>query len=217
MNNEANEQLTMNNEKWGKAAGDSLYSFVSLDEFKSVLGFDDREDKLCRFCLVTSTLTIESYCMRKFIKKNYLERFSFFGDLLLPLKEYPVNTIYAVYIFGNCGGKYIGEILDPDFYSVVPDCGADENIPFSIELSPIVGRFRGVKAFKVNYSAGYVVNEIPPDLEAACLELAAWNMGRYRGKRIGMTGSIRKDGDRLEMAMPENVKALLEPYKRKVI
>ena len=155
--------------------------------------------------------------MRKFLRKQYFERITFYGDLLLPLKEYPVNEILATYVFGNCGTKSVGEILDPDFYSVIPDCGVVEDIPFSIELSPVVGRFRGINAFKVNYSAGYVVNEIPSDLEAACLELAAWNMGRYRGKRIGMTGSIRKDGDRLEMAMPENVKALLEPYRRKVI
>jgi hypothetical protein len=54
-------------------------------------------------------------------------------------------------------------------------------------------------------------------LSAACLELAAWNMNRYKGKRIGMTGIVRgsgKDGEHLEMAMPENVKSLLGPYRR---
>ena len=66
-----NEQGKMINE--GERVGNSLYSLVSLDEFKSVLGFDDREDKLCRFCLVTSTLTIESYCMRKFLRKHHFE------------------------------------------------------------------------------------------------------------------------------------------------
>jgi hypothetical protein len=45
-------------------------------------------------------------------------------------------------------------------------------------------------------------------------------MNRYRGRRIGMTGNVRgsgKDGEHFEMTMPENVKALLEPSKRKVI
>jgi len=50
---------------------DSLYSLVALDEFKSVLGIDDRDDKMCRFCLATSTLTIESYCMRKFRNRQF--------------------------------------------------------------------------------------------------------------------------------------------------
>jgi hypothetical protein len=48
----------------------------------------------------------------------------------------------------------------------------------------------------------------------------AWNMSRYRGRRIGMTGNVRgsgKDGEHLETSMPENVRGLLEPYKRRVI
>jgi hypothetical protein len=35
-----------------------------------------------------------------------------------------------------------------------------------------------------------------------------------------MTGSVRgsgKDGEHFEMSMPENVRALLEPYSRKTI
>jgi len=61
---------------------------------------------------------------------------------------------------------------------------------------------------------------VPSDLSAACLELASWNMNRYRGRRVGMTGNIRgagKEGEHFEMSMPENVKLLLEPYKRKTI
>ena len=78
-------------------------------------------------------------------------------------------------------------------------------------------RYRGLSAIKVEYVMGYAANEVPADLEAACLELAAWNIGRYRGKRICMTGSVRKDGGWWEMALPENVRRLLEPYRRKVI
>jgi len=52
------------------------------------------------------------------------------------------------------------------------------------------------------------------------MELAAWNFNRYRGKRIGMTGNIKgagKEGEHFEMSMPENVRRLLEAYKRKLI
>jgi DNA polymerase III alpha subunit len=47
--------------------------------------------------------------------------------------------------------------------------------------------------------------QAPADLASACLELAAWNMSRYKGHRIGTTGIIRgsgKDGEHLEMSMP---------------
>jgi hypothetical protein len=45
-------------------------------------------------------------------------------------------------------------------------------------------------------------------------------MARYRGRRIGMTGNVRrsgKEGEHLETSMPENVRLLLEPYQRRMI
>jgi hypothetical protein len=101
--------------------------------------------------------------------------------------------------------------------NVYPDLGTDVDLPFYIELSPVVKLIRGLRFFDVRYSAGYSIGNVPPDLSSACMELAAWNMNRYRGRRIGMTGSVRKEGEHFEMSMPENVRALLEPYRRKVI
>jgi hypothetical protein len=120
----------------------------------------------------------------------------------------------AVYVWGN------GEILEPEFYKVIPDCNTDDDFPFSVSLSPALNRCGWLKAIKAVYMSGYGVGSVPQDLAAACLELASWNMNRYRGRRIGMTGNIRgagKEGEHFEMSMPENVKALLEPYKRKTI
>jgi len=194
--------------------GKSLYTLIPLDEFKAVLGVDDREDKLARFCLVTATLTIEQYCKRKLLRKKYFEKIDFNGDLFVPLREYPVSEVLAFYVFGN------GEMLEPEFYSVVPDCGTDYDLPFSLSLSPALKKYPSVSAVKVVYWAGYAHNKVPSDLAAACLELASWNMNRYRGRRVGMTGNIRgagKEGEHFEMSMPENVKMLLEPYKRKTI
>jgi hypothetical protein len=195
------------------SAEKTLYTLISLDDFKAVLGIDDREDKLARFCLVTSTFTIEQYCKRRFLRKKYFETVEYSGDLIIPLREYPVTSVLAVYLYGN------GEILEPEFYRVLPDCGTDIDIPFSVELSPAVARM-GCKAIKVIYWAGYSSNKVPADLASACLELASWNMNRYRGRRVGMTGNIRgagKEGEHFEMSIPENVKQLLEPYKRKTI
>jgi len=191
-----------------------LYTLIPLDDFKALLGVDDREDKIARFCLVTASLTIEQYCKRRFLKKKHFERIAFTGDLLLPLREYPVSKVLAVYVLGN------GEILEPDFYQVLPDCSTEIDIPFDISLSPALQRYRGLSAIKAVYWAGYAHNKVPADLSTACMELAAWNMNRYRGRRIGMTGNIRgtgKDGEHFEMSMPENVRSLLEPYRRKVI
>jgi hypothetical protein len=204
----------------------SLYSLISLDDFKGVLGIDDRDEKLAKFCLVTSTCTIEQFCYRKFLRKKYFEIVDVTPDLIMPLKEYPVNKVLAVFVVGN------GEFLEPEFYCVIPDCGSDYDLPFSISLSPAAARM-GCKAVKVVYWAGYSNNreqrtnnkekrgiDIPADLGAACLELAAWNMGRYKGRRVGMSGNIKGagvQGEHFEMAIPENVRALIETYKRKLI
>jgi hypothetical protein len=194
---------------------------MPLEDFKAVMGVDDREDKTARFCLVTSTLTIEQYCKRRFLRKKYFETVEYVGDLTLPIREYPVTKILAVHLQGNGEwGVGSGEILEPDFYSVVPDCGTDYDLPFNLSLSPAVQRYRGLTAVKVVYWAGYAPNNVPADLAAACLELASWNLNRYKGRRVGMTGNIRGagvQGEHFELSMPENVRQLLEPYKRRVI
>jgi hypothetical protein len=192
----------------------ALYSLIPLEDFKALLGVDDREDKLCRFCLLTATLTIEQYCKRKLLRKKTFETIEFYGDLILPVKEYPVTKILAVFLLGN------GEILEPDFYETLPDCGTDDDIPYNLSVSPALKRYPGLKALKAVYWAGYQMGKIPADLASACMELAAWNMGRYKGRKIGMTSNVRgkgREGEHFEMVMPENVKSLLEPYRRKTI
>jgi hypothetical protein len=197
-----------------------LYTLIPLEDFKGLLSIDDRDDRLARFCLVTSTHTIEQYCRRRLLRKKHFERIELAGgepslayarsaddngDLVLPLREYPVSKVLAVYALGD------GEILEPDFYSLKGD---------ELYLSPALRRYPALTAVKVVYVAGFEFGNVPPDLATACLEFASWNFNRYKGRRIGMTGNIRgagKEGEHFEMSMPENVRALLEPYKRKTI
>jgi hypothetical protein len=198
----------------------SIYALIPLEDFKSVMGIDEREEKLARFCLVTATFTIEQYCKRRLLRKKYFETVEFCGDLIIPLREYPVCKILAAFAINNeqvTGNKE--DIIEPEFYRALPDCGTDIDIPFSVELSPAIARL-GCKAIKFIYYAGYSSNKVPADLASACLELASWNMNRYRGRRVGMTGNIKgagKEGEHFEMSIPENVRGLLEPYKRKTI
>jgi len=161
-----------------------LHTLIPLKEFKGLLGIDDREEKLAKFCLVTSTLTIENYCKRRLLRKKHFERLEYIGYLLLPLREYPVKHVLAVHLYGN------GEILEPDFYKVIPDCGTDSDFPFSLSLSRAIQRYSGISAIQAVYWAGYSNGAVPHDLSAACLELASWNMNRYRGRRIGMAGVL---------------------------
>jgi hypothetical protein len=200
-----------------------VHSLIPLADFKAILGIDDREDALSRYCLVTATYTIEHYCKRRLLLKRHFERIEVSDAPLLPLREYPVREILAVYSLSDMAAS--GELAEPDLYRVIPDLEAEngeepEDTIYSLSFSPALFRGRGLAAVKTVYRAGYASGKAPPDLASACLELAAWNMTRYRGRRIGMTGAIRgsgKDGEHLETSMPENVRQLLEPYKRRVI
>lgn len=189
---------------------EQLYTLIPLEDFKAILSLDDRDDKTASFCLVTSTLTIEQYCRRRFLEKKYFETINLYGELCLPLNEYPISEILAVYSVGT------GELLEPEFYRTYPDINNFEDLPYALCLSPAVLRM-DCKTVKVIYYAGYKADNIPADLSAACLELAIWNFNRYKGRHVGLTGSVRKDGEKLEMVMPENVRILLEPYRRKLI
>jgi len=104
---------------------EKLHSLISLEDFKAILGIDDRDDRLSRSCLETATKTIEQYCKRYLLRKKHFEWNGYDGDLLIPLREYPVSKVLAVYLIGN------GELLEPDFYNVIPDCGTDYDLPFS--------------------------------------------------------------------------------------
>jgi hypothetical protein len=229
----------------------SIHSLIPVEDFKTILGIDDREDALSRFCLTTATFTIEQYCKRRLLLKQHFERIAAHGDLFLPLGEYPVRKVLAVYVqkirlhadflnWSFCETKTppealetppslavgeTGEPIEPDLYRVIPDMEAEtgegpEDTVYSLFLSPALNRDRRFSAVKAVYRAGYACGKAPADLASACLELATWNMTRYRGRRIGITGNVRgsgKDGEHLEMSMPENVRQLLEPYKRRVI
>jgi hypothetical protein len=194
-----------------KKAGKRIYSLIPLEDFKALMGVDSREDKTAIFCIVTSTLTIEKYCMRQFLQKKKTE-ILYLKDLFVRLREYPVSEILAVY--GINTQKEM--LIKPQFYRPMIGNDFNEEMPFELFLSYSLKPYR-FTAVKIIYWSGYRIGFVPADLAAACMELAAWNMNRYRGRRIGMTGNVRKDGEYFEMSMPSNVRGLLEPYKRKVI
>jgi hypothetical protein len=167
--------------------GDRLHSLVSLADFKALLGVDDREDALCRFALIASTYTIEQFCHRRLLRKKRSEFFPFHGDYVFPLRDYPVREILAVH---QTHALKEAVIVDPDLYHTAPECGGLEDVPFSLWVSPSIRLVRGSTGVKALYRAGYSPGKVPADLQAACLELAAWNMSRFRGRGVEQGGGL---------------------------
>jgi hypothetical protein len=216
----------LDNSPAGGPSGFTLHTLIPIEDFKTILGVDDRDDALSRYCLTTATYTIEQYCKRRLLRRKNTDYLTFMGEHIFAFREYPVGKVLAVWA-ATAGSVQRGEALfspenlvDPKHYYCLPDEGIQEDIPFSLVLRPPFQLVREEMGIKVRYTAGYAPGKVPPDLASACLELAAWNMSRYRGRRIGMTGNVRgngKDGEHLETSMPENVRQLLEPYKRRMI
>jgi hypothetical protein len=210
----------------GEVSGFALHTLIPLEDFKAILGIDDRDDALSRYCLITATYTIEQYCKWRLYRKKHIDYLTFTGDYVFTLREYPVRKILTVHA-ATAGTVQRGEplfppetLVDPKHYYCLPDEGIHEDIPFSLVLRPPVQLSKEEMGIRVRYLAGYSMGKAPPGMASACLELAAWNMARYRGRRIGMTGNVRgsgKDEEHLETSMPENVRQLLEPYKRRMI
>jgi uncharacterized phiE125 gp8 family phage protein len=198
--------------------GFNFHSLIPPADFKAILGIDDREDALSRYCLVTATYTIEHYCARRLLLKKHTDYLDRYADDVSILREYPVRKIHCVYNDTHHAFGPETLIAHNDYYTL-PDTGNGEDVPFFLAFRTNRLRY-GEKVLKVKYTAGYAPGEVPADLKAACVELAAWNMSRHRGKRIGLTGSVRGragEGEHLEMSMPENVRGLLELYRRKTI
>jgi hypothetical protein len=150
--------------------------------------------------------------VRRLLRRKNIDYLTFTGDPLFTLREYPVGKVLSVHTEESRVSR--------EQYHSIPDEGICEDLPFSLVLRLPPALCREELGIKVRYTAGYGPEKVPPDLASACLELAAWNMSRYRGKRIGMTGNVRgngKDGEHLEASIPENVHLLLEPYKRRMV
>jgi uncharacterized phiE125 gp8 family phage protein len=192
-----------------------LHSLIPLADFKAIFGLDDRDDQLSQYCLITATYSIEQYCKRSLLLKNHTDCLNYSGESFIILREYPIRKLLKMWSVEL--GMRNGNRIKPDLYHLYPDCGIEEDIPFYISLTSALKHSRTLEGIKVCYKAGYSCGEVPADLGSACMELALWNMTRYKGRRIGISGVVRGKGESLEVSMPENVKQLLEPYRRRMI
>jgi hypothetical protein len=88
----------------------------------------------------------------------------------------------------------------------------------------VVREAAGAVFIGVRYAAGYEPGvDVPADLEAACVELAAWRFDRLRGRRAGR-GALASDCERKagrrgrdEDGWPAGVREMIAPYRRRML
>jgi uncharacterized phiE125 gp8 family phage protein len=186
---------------------DLFHSLVPLAEAMAYLGTDEREDSLVGFLLVASAYAIEEYCMRRLLRKRVKESFVDTAETVFTLREYPVMEVSAAGVSDGYGG------VEPVLYGLSPEAGSMANLPCTLRVFPANGA-GGRKSVSVKYLAGYRAGDVPPDLKEACLELAAWKLQRHNRRFAGV---VNDKGGGIENKMPESIRELLEPYRRRVI
>jgi hypothetical protein len=182
----------VDNSPAGGPSGFALHTLIPLEDFKAILGIDDRENTLSRFCLITATYTIEQYCKRRLLRRKNTDYLTFTGEYIFNLREYPVWKVLTVYA-ATAGTVQQGEplfspanLVDPRHYYCLPDESIREDLPFSLVLRPPFRLAREEMGIQVWYLAGYVQGKAPADLASACLELEAYVAGRVSDLSNGL-------------------------------
>jgi hypothetical protein len=81
--------------------------------------------------------------------------------LFLPLREYPVREVLALYALYHTTEP---GIVEPEFYGLCPEIEERLDVPHALCHSPALGRLPGLAAFKAVYRVGYRPGKVPADL-----------------------------------------------------
>ena len=163
-----------------------------------------KHDDFFNFLIGASSQAIESYCGRKFIQRDYTEYYDGKNTELLQLKNYPVAEVTHLYVDSSRAFGSDTEITDYFF-------DKEKSEVLSKKLFP-----EGRANIKVVYKAGYTKENLPKDLEQACIR---WVLHEYRvavGSRQGVRSiSLADKSTSYEIGeMPVEVRGLLSGYKR---
>jgi uncharacterized phiE125 gp8 family phage protein len=182
-------------------------SLVSLADCRALLGIDEREDALLTFLLEAAARAFEDFCRRRLRYGRVIENFYGTRESCFFLREYPVRSIAGVYVTPSGDGEAY-ELSNGD---IQLDPTSPQNWTAAVRLN--LGAYRGLNTIKIIYFAGYKSGDVPPDLKSAVLEAVAWMYARHKAKKVGVTGGT----EQYESALPENVRLLLQPYRRVMI
>ena len=151
---------------------------------------------------------IENYCNRKFVSTAYTEYYDGNNRSKLLLNQYPIISVTSIdrweYLTQASIQTYT-EHTDFEIYS-------DEGIIYKS-----MGWFKGHKAYKIVYTAGYATAAMPEDLKQGCKEICKllWILKDKQGLKGDNDGVRNTNYDKdLGVGIPKNVLEMLERYKK---
>lgn len=162
---------------------DNNLAVVSLSEVKEALqeSSNTYDAELNGFINRASAI-IENYCQRKFISQVYTnEEYGGDGTYRLNLRNFPVTTLSSLQ--WNTSSDFANpdwETIDTSDYDLERVNQRDAGIIFLAS-----GFVKGINNYRVTYTAGYALADMPHDIRAAAIELVAYSF-RKRKATPGM-------------------------------
>jgi hypothetical protein len=176
-----------------------LTTLTNLESWLGLASGNEDEPLLARLITAVSAY-IETWCDRQFASQSYSEVRDGTGALRMAFAQSPVTAVASVAIDGNAIPP--GDaVMTPGFY-------------FTPTMLMLNGYefCRGLGNVALSYTAGFAAT--PPDVEQACIELAAM---RYREMgRIGVASkSVAGESTSFVIKdMPPSVATILAPWRR---
>ena len=186
---------------------------VLWETVQTFIGADDDDQKLVEFLITAASKFANQFTFRKLTRRDYTEEtddevYDGIGSTVLYLRQYPVNTITAIYedterVWGS------GTEIDSDSYTFYPNRG---KVVFDNVL------YVGARTVKVEYNAGYIPPDTPEDLAMAILITIDYWYKRISDHGWGVT-SVGVESKRIvyQLGVPNQAKELLKPYRKAVL
>jgi hypothetical protein len=191
-------------------AANAIVSFASI---QGLLSLDATMQTKYEYLINVASARISAYCARNLMATDYTNYAMTYqpgiDTLMLRLPEYPVNTITSLYVdpLHQFGSNTLVTGYELDAVS-----GLIYFNPNTVNLSLTYGE----NDIRITFNAGYMIdNNVPFDLQHACLEYVKWADTRVGGSFIGQRyTNFEGLNTSFEVTMPQHVESLLLPYKR---
>lgn len=183
-------------------------SLVSLDQdvkpYLEIPLSNTSSDDVLGLCMEASISFFETYTNRVLEEQDLTHDFNGNGTHVLMLREWPVSQVTAVY-------------LDSDWVFA----SAMDSSEYMLDNEAFVVRKtvwdKGTRNVRVAYTAGYTVEECPPDLQQASLMMIEFLWRMRADQRLSVTNRA-KNGETLtfQESIPKSIIDILNGYKRDV-
>ncbi len=188
----------------------ALISIVELDE---ILRITIGDSDLSATLINIASDSINNYTNRKILSRTYTEEaYDGNNDTKIYLKQYPVTAVSSVESWDTYNNESSYTYTEHTEYIVYTDEGY-------IYLRGLT--VPGHKNYRITYTAGYVLADVPYDLKNACAQLAGlvyYNKGKagIKSETMGKYSITYNNGNFAiaGIPIPDDIAGVIRQYKK---